>query len=226
MKIKLLFSFLIIGIKSFAQTDSIPVYTADTSTPPPRIDVLYTDDGNNPSTYTRTDYYPAGNLFVVMSKESNRQMGGSGFPVPKQFIHKVKTDSTMAFSSPKGFESPRPDSVERVDHAAVDSFYQNNPYVKIDTIYLAKDNLADYNEYQYADIKCVSHYVYKEKDGTETGYYDIHELKGMIVNDHFRIKYEGHWRNGEKNGTWKYYDRTGKLIRKEEWKKGELKSTN
>ncbi len=32
----------------------------------------------------------------------------------------------------------------------------------------------------------------------------------------------GHYKNGQKNGSWKYYE-NGKLVKKEKWRKGELK---
>jgi len=53
------------------------------------------------------------------------------------------------------------------------------------------------------------------KDGLKHGNYFEYHPSG-------ELKVKGKYKNDQKDGTWKYYNEDGDLVKRERWKKGEL----
>jgi hypothetical protein len=136
--------------------------------------------------------------------------------VPKQFIHRIKTpDNTAAYETDIGTGiTIRPDSITQIDMKGLDQFYiDKKDSLKIDTLQVSAYKIFDLDEFSnYPDKLNECSYKYNLKDGVERSYYKISELKDVCITNNFRLKYEGHWKSGKKNGKWKEYDKTGKLI--------------
>ncbi len=212
--------FFILPFAVYGQADSLLIYDV--------VDFKHSD--SLAMRFKRVTLFPDTALFVVVTAEKRNIAGGSALPVPRQFIYKVKVDSTMKVAS-KVKGAPLPDSIWKVNHAALDSFYRYSPDIHIDTLVIADRKTAGAEDFQYTEIQSVCEYR-KEirkvktlpiKHGEETIYYSIPELKGVIIVGNFRMKSKGNWENGSKTGTWKYYSPQGYLRKIEKWKNGKLR---
>jgi hypothetical protein len=97
---------------------------------------------------------------------------------------------------------------------------------KRDTIYTSEE-LVIYSERKTEEERFFD--IWMEVGSTDTSFhlivelYTIDELKNIcITGPYFRTKSIEEWQGGLKFGIWKYFDKTGKLIRKEEYKSGKL----
>ncbi len=204
----------------YGQADSLLIYDV--------VDFRHSDSLE--MRFKRVTLFPDTALFVVVTAEKRSIAGGSGLPVPRQFLYKVKVDSTMKVAS-KVKDAPLPDSIWKVNHAALDSFYRYSPDIHIDTLVIADRKTADADDFQHTEIQSVCGYK-KEirsvatlpiKHGEAITYYSIPELKDVIIVGNFRLKSKGSWENGSKAGTWRYYSPQGYLQKVEKWKNGKLR---
>jgi hypothetical protein len=194
------------------------------------ITMFFADvNGNDsvPSQYVRTEFdLVESDRTVVMLCGKTELLYTSTKDVPKQFIHRIKTpDNTAAFESDLGTGiTIRPDSITQIDMKALDQFYiDKKDSLKIDTLQVSDYKVFDLNEFSnYPEKLNECSYKYNLKDGIERSYYKISELKDVCITDNFRLKYEGHWKSGKKNGKWKEYDKTGKLISVKKYKHDKL----
>jgi hypothetical protein len=199
------------------------------------ITMFFADvNGNDsvPSQYVRTEfdltYY---DRILVMDCDKKKYLGEtSDMQVPKQFIYKIKTPANGAFSVATIGDAfvpdsiLHPDSITMIDMKGLAQFYiDKKDSLKIDTLQVSEYKVFDFNEFfNYSDKVYECSYKYNLKNGTERSYYKISELKDVCITDNFRLKYEGHWKSGKKNGKWREYDRSGKLISVKKYKHDKL----
>jgi hypothetical protein len=195
-----------------------------------------TTDGNDslvPSKYVRTEFDLVESDRIVLMLCGKKELVGTvdNMSVPKQFLYKIKTppnsDSFAITFASIGIVPDsvmHPDSIVQVDMKGLEQFYiDKKDSLKIDTLQLSADKVFDLDEFSnYPDKINECSYKYNRKDGIERGYYKTSELKDVCITDHFRLKYEGHWKKGKKQGKWKEYDKSGKLVSVKKYKHDKL----
>ncbi|MCB0478484.1 MAG: hypothetical protein KDC84_09995 [Crocinitomicaceae bacterium] len=68
-------------------------------------------------------------------------------------------------------------------------------------------------------------YFYNTQHGYEYTYYHPKEITEVYEGSKFLLKREAWYEEGERSGKWLYYDKKGRLVKTEIYKKGELKKT-
>ncbi len=221
-RILILLFTVLISREAFSQNDSV-VYT--------KYDVYSTDDTNRMYRYIIREFFSSEHKFVVALAKDHNVTVASNLSAPKQFIHRVKVDSgsyvRVTIDAKDGSQTVTyPDSVDRVDWVAVDSFYTNTDSIHIDTIYVEKWKYFHPEFTNVIDKASTCGYIYDLKHGRETSYYGPHQLAGAVVTSKkFGLRYTGKWEYGERIGKWRYYTPDGELQRTEKWKNGRLIKT-
>ena len=108
-----------------------------------------------------------------------------------------------------------------------DYFIENREKYKIDTIWIANDWVIDpiklfgisENEATYF-LSQMELYDADTNYHIKTEFYSIEELKDACISEYFRYKSVEEWENGEKHGTWKYWNSSGTLTKKIEYERG------
>ncbi len=212
----LILVILLVPTLSLAQVDSI--YINDTANYYVEYWEEELDTNAEAVSFWEVDFYKKEFHFVLISQIDSTVIGRGGFKVPKQYIHRVKTDSVMNAGIPK---YQWRDSIDIVDHEGVRKFYLDS--VRVDTIALVQPTsyrAGDLNSY---DIAAYRFYKKLRKHGPETVYYSIDDLRGVLITGtHFRLKEKGDWKKGHKVGKWYYYSKNGELERREKWRRGKL----
>ena len=108
-----------------------------------------------------------------------------------------------------------------------DYFIENRERYKIDTVWIANDWVIDpikifgisENEATYF-LSQMELYDADTIYNIKTEFYTIEELKDSCISEFFRYKSVEEWENGEKHGTWKYWNSIGTLTKKIEYERG------
>lgn len=166
--------------------------------------------------YTRIEYYLNNirALSCLQCKDSSLIMGRKSYP--SGLTKKVKTDPRA-----KSKYGPLPDSSLVLDNERVEQYLRENK-IEIDTIFVKSSKTLGSDVWDRLSISGKCSYRYSTKHGYERVYYKVEEVKGVCITDNFLIKYEGYWRYGKKNGKWKEYDKTGRLIALRKYDNGKL----
>ncbi|MBI3509965.1 MAG: hypothetical protein HY064_04825 [Bacteroidetes bacterium] len=219
----LLFLSFCVVIKIHAQVNGI-VPEDSIYTPKPFIIVKQsvTDSSGKSCAflYTRMDYFPRTRIysFVIIDKKKKILMYNFR-PVSKKDMIKQKPDrDSRKLISKYGLA----DSVYKIDQHAYDSLYTYYP-LPSDTIMVKNVKVLDGTGIINTSASDVYQYRGDVKDGCEIEYYNMTELKGVVVRKNFRMRSYGNWKNGEKNGKWFYYAKDGSVNQIEKWKNGKLK---
>jgi hypothetical protein len=226
MRINFIFFFIAFTLYSQAQSPYNGIDSVKNISWHLDVFMSFADKNGNdsvPSAYTRTEYTLENRDGLVTVYEWGPQpvysLGGA---VPKECLYKEKVGSNNTVSSKiKGENYTPPDSVVLVDQAKFEQYFlDHKDSLKIDTIRICSDKIEPWNDQDDKIYECS--YKQNKKDGTERGYYTISELKGVCITENFRLKYSGEWKAGKKNGNWKEYDKTGKLISVKKYKHDKL----
>ncbi|AEA42390.1 hypothetical protein [Fluviicola taffensis] len=144
----------------------------------------------------------------------------------------VKIPQTCIDFNAKKEKKMNPDTLSKLYNQCIRNYYLKNPHKsKIDTVYIDygfknEVNLLLLNPIE-EDFFLVKNEIYNE-DSTNyivKEFYSIDELKNECFTgeiDEFRSKSVEIWENGKKEGSWRYYDKTGKLIRLIVYKKDQI----
>jgi antitoxin component YwqK of YwqJK toxin-antitoxin module len=119
------------------------------------------------------------------------------------------------------------DSLKSIFYKCMEDYYlQDSNHAKSDTLYILDkftvfNNLNLTDEERYFVLKMevynadTSKYLISE-------FYSINELKGECLEGNFRRKSVKQWSDGKKNGVWKYFDKSGRLIQLIEYKSDKI----
>ncbi|HTL82027.1 MAG TPA: hypothetical protein VL651_10000 [Bacteroidia bacterium] len=224
------FLFTLISLLTFSLSYSqvngnVPADSLYTPLPYIHTGTFITDSSGDqkPFLYTKTEYFPRSTAvysYVIISAKDGKELSRNFRPVPKQYMHKVKADKNDRYRDLTGMGNS--DSVYRIDQHAWDSLYKLFP-LPTDTILVANEKVALYYSAVSTSMSSYCNYEGDVKNGMEFTYYNMPELKGVVVKKNFRLKSAGRWKDGKKNGKWYYYNTDGSVMKIEKWKNGELK---
>lgn len=190
------------------------------------IDVITTDDQDRMSNYERFEYdLDLSDRVVVFRGKEVTPFHILTNTVPASCMHWVKGNSLSFGQKMSSDTMPAVDSIYTVDQEKLNRYYlEHSDSLSIDTLRVS-DSVDFSDRDMELDLLKRSLFYYEQQHNYEIGYYRVSELDGVYITDHFRLKYEGWWKFGEKHGKWKEYDKTGKLISVEKYRHDRLVSS-
>lgn len=203
----------------FSQTDT-SLYTV-------RFNILTFDDTGSKFNYIRYEYVKQDRYHVWLTIDDNVVMSQSRPPIPEQFKYKVKVDSNRTYTVYTKQQDgsvivTHPDSIEQTDYVRADSHLVHVQGIVFDTIRFLNQSFIN-TDAPRDNLSSECQYRYDQKHGYEKTYYQIEEIKSVVISGpNYRLKTNGSWKHGKKDGTWEYFSPNGELERTEKWKNGVL----